>query len=231
MNGLLGAQRCALFVLGCLLGFAGFTAAAMQLYPGGTWLDRKAPGHHFFANFFCDLTQPISLSGADNHLGAACAQVGLLLFAAGLAGFFWVLPLHFAPGSRSGAWVRGLGGSAVLLFVAVALMPSERFGLLHGALALASGALGILAALCAVVALCRSSSPARWLGRLGICTLAVGALDALLFAHHLGDAAPPPLLLPAAQKVAAVLLCAWMIGTAWLIRRSSPRAERVIRRP
>ncbi len=231
MNGLIGVQRCALFMLGCWLGFVVFMALAMRLYPGGTWLDPKAPGHHFFANFFCDLTQPTSLSGVDNHLGAACAQVGLLLFAAALAGFFWVLPGNFSLGSRSGPWVRALGGAAVLLFVAVALMPSERFGLLHGSLALTSGALGIGAALCAVVALSRSSSPARWLGRLGACTLAVATFDALLFAYHLRDAAPPPLLLPAAQKVAALLLSAWMVGTAWLIRRPSSLAAGVIHRP
>ena len=230
MSGLLAAQRCALFMLGCWLGFVGFMAAAMQLYPGGTWLDRSAPGHHFFSNFLCDLTQPRSLSGVDNHLGAACAQVGLLLFAAALGGFFWVLPRHFALGARSGPWVRGLGGGAVLLFVAVALMPSERFGVLHGLLALASGCSGIVAAFWAVLALWHSSPQARWLARIGACALIVGAFDALLFAQHLRDAAPPPLILPAAQKVAALLLSAWMLGTAWLTRRSSALATPISHR-
>src|ERR1700709_1744487 len=57
-----------------LLGFAGFWAGAMACYPGGTWLDRKHAGQSFFGNFFCDLTQPISLSGVANPVGSRLAQ-------------------------------------------------------------------------------------------------------------------------------------------------------------
>jgi hypothetical protein len=198
-----------------LVGFLGFMAAAMALYPGGNWLDRSALGHRFFANFFCDLTQPISLSGVNNSLGSRLAQLAMLFFALALAGLFWLVPVQFALGSRVGPWVRGLGGCAVLSFIAVPLMPSQRFGHVHAALALASGSLGIASALAAVCALW--SSNRRVLAVLGALTLTLGALDGALFAYHLADAAPPPLVVPAAQKVAALALVIWIASVAWSV--------------
>ncbi len=196
----------------CLSSFAGFLAAAMAVYPGGNWLDRTARGHHFFANFLCDLTQPVSLSGVKNSLGAGLAQTGMLFFAAALAGFFGVVPQHFAVGSRAARWVRALGVCAVVCFVAVPLTPSERFGKVHAALALTAGGLGIAAALCAVWSL--FAAQRRMLAMLGVLCLAAGVLEAVLFVYHLSDATPPPLIVPAVQKLAALLLCAWIVAVA-----------------
>jgi hypothetical protein len=198
-----------------LSGFLGFMAAAMALYPGGNWLDRSALGHRFFANFFCDLTQPISLSGVNNPVGSRLAQLGMLFFAVALAGLFWLVPYHFAFGSRVGRWVRALGECAVLCFIAVPLTPSERFGNVHATLALVSGSFGVASALAAVCALW--SSNRRALAVLGALTLALGAFDGALFTYHLGDASPPPLIVPAAQKVAALSLVIWIASVAWSV--------------
>ena len=207
---------CALAILSGLLTFVGFISAAMVLYPGGNWIDRAAPGHRFFANFLCDLTQPVSLSGVNNQNAAFCAQLGMLCFAASLAAFFWLLPRHFAARARLASWVRGLGECAVLCLVAVSLMPSEHFGMLHARLALTAGALGLSAALCAVVGLAGSQPRLALLGGLVMLTC---AFDGVLFVYHLGDVTPPPLIIPAAQKLAALLLCLWMIGVAGLSLR------------
>jgi hypothetical protein len=193
------ARACAAAMLLSLVGFLGLMAAAMALYPGGNWLDRSAVGHHFFANFFCDLTQPISLSGVMNPVGSRLAQLGMLFFAAALAGLFWLVPYHFALHSRVGRWVRALGECAVLSFIAVPLTPSERFA----SALLAARALWI--------------SKRRVLALLGVLTLALGACDGALFAYHLGDAAPPPLLVPAGQKLAALSLVLWMASVAWSV--------------
>jgi hypothetical protein len=208
---------CALAVLACLAGFGGLLAVAMALYPGGNWLDRSAVGHRFFANFFCDLTQPVSLSGVRNQLGAHCAQLGMLCFAAALAGFFWLVPCRFVAGSRASRWVRGLGVCAVVCFIAVPLTPSERFGNWHALLALVSGGFGIGAAAWAVQALLVAER--RTLAGLGAAALALGAFHAALFVLYLGCAAPPPLIVPAAQKVAALLLCAWIAALSLSILR------------
>jgi len=219
-------RRSALATLFCLSGFAGLIAISMRLYPGGNWLDRSAPGHRFWFNFWCDLTQPVSLSGVDNHVGAFYGELGMLCFAASLAGFFWLLPRQFARQASSSPWVRGFGECAVLIFVAVTLMPSERFGALHAYLALASGGFGILAAACAVVSLWRSHTRARRLSVLGGLVLVLGAFDALVFLHHLNDAAPPPLVIPAVQKIAGLLLSAWIIAVAWLEIAVQPSTRR-----
>jgi hypothetical protein len=215
---------CALLLIACLCGFVGFVAAAMLLYPGGNWLDRSAAGHRFFANFLCDLTQPVSLSGLRNREGAQYAQIGMLFFAAALAAFFWLLPSHFVRPAPASAWVRALGLCAVLTLAAVPLTPSERFGHWHALLALVSAALGSSAAVCAALQLARSHGRARALAALAGLTLAAAALDAVLFVYHWGDLAAPPLIVPAAQKVAAMLLCAWMLGVAGLSLAREPSA-------
>jgi hypothetical protein len=209
-------RRCALLILLSWLAFLGLFAAAAATYPGGNWLDRAAPGHRFFANYFCDLTQPVSLSGVNNPVGSRLAQLAMLFFAAALAGFFWLVPRYFGPNTRAVAWVRGLGESAVVSYLAVPFTPSERFGAVHACLALLSGAFGISAALWAVWALLSSYRAARALGTLGLLSLAAGVLHAVLFVHYLHASEQAPLIVPAAQKVAALLLSGWMLGVAWL---------------
>ena len=209
-------RRAALATVLCLLGFAGFWAGAMALYPGGTWLDRAQTGQSFFGNFFCDLTQPVSLSGVANPVGSRLAQCGMLLFAGALGGLFWVVPHHFVAATRLQPWVRGMGALSVLTFIAVPLTPSEHFGNLHAGLALASGALGLVAAVLSVWVLFKSGKRARMLAVLGSLALALGAFDGAIFVEHLGDSAPPPLLVPAAQKIAALMLSAWIAAVASL---------------
>lgn len=200
------------------VGFALLISVSMALYPGGTWLDRSAPGHHFFANFFCDLTQRVSLSGVTNQVGALCAQVGMLCFAIALAIFFQLLPKHFATPGRA-PHVRRLGGAAVALFLLVTALPSGLIGDVHGWLALGSGALGVAAATLGALGLLASSPRARQLGYLGLATLVIGALDGVVFAFTMNGATP--LFVPAAQKVAAVLLSVWMLGVARLTLESA----------
>ena len=209
------------------LGFIGLFAAAAVVYPGGNWLDRAARGQRFFANYFCDLTQPVSLSGVKNPVGSRLAQLAMLCFALALSGFFWLVPRYFGPNVRAAAWVRGLGECAVLSYLAVPFTPSEVFGALHAWLSLLSGALGLSAALCAVWALWHSHRIARGLGVLGALSLAAGAVHAALFVHYWLASKPAPLIVPAAQKVAALLLSGWMLAVAWLtLSRRRPETDR-----
>jgi len=206
-----------------MLAFFGLIAAAMWLYPGGNWLDRGAPGHRFFANYFCDLTQPNSLSGVENPLGSRFAQLAMVNFAAALAAFFWLVPRYFAPAvQRARAWTRALGESAVLGFLAVPFTPSELFGDVHAWLSLLSGGLGLAAALCAVRGLLRSQGLARALGIVGVLTLLTGGVHAVLFVRSMHASEPAPLIVPAVQKLAAALLSGWMLGVAWLTLRTHP---------
>jgi len=208
--------RCALLVAFAWLGFLSLFAASAWLYPGGNWLDRAAVGHRFFANYFCDLTQPVSLSGVKNPVGSRLAQLAMLCFALSLSGFFWLVPRFFAGTVRLRTWTRALGECAVLSYIAVPFTPSERFGDVHAWLSLFSGALGLAAALCAVWGLLRSARTARLLGLLGALSLIAGTLHAALFVRYLHASEPAPVIVPAAQKVAATLLSGWMLSVAWL---------------
>ena len=212
------ARRLALLTALSWLAFGGLFAAAMQVYPGGNWHDRAAPGHRFFANYFCDLTQPVSLSGVNNSVGSGLAQLAMLFFAAALAGFFWLIPRFFEPGARVAGWVRGFGECAVLGCVAVPFTPSERFGELHGLIALFAGALGIAAAVIAVWALLRSQRAARALGVVGLLVLVAGVVHAALFVgvQYLHAGEPISLIVPGVQKLSALLLSVWMLGASWL---------------
>ena len=212
------SRACALLVVLSMLAFFSLFAAAALVYPGGNWLDRGAHGHRFFANYVCDLTQPVSLSGVNNPVGSRLAQLAMSCFAAALSGFFWMVPWYFRPGARMRVWVRGLGECAVLSYLAVPFTPSELFGDIHAWLSLLSGAFGIAAAVCAVCSLLAGSPVARALGVVGVLTLAAGLVHAALFVsvHFLRAGEPASLIVPAAQKVAALLLSGWMLGVAWL---------------
>jgi len=208
-------EFCVLVLLACLAGFVSLIVAAMWLYPGGNWLDRGVAGHRFFANFLCDLTQPISLSGVDNSASAGCAKVAMLLFAGALASFFWVLPRLVRFEARLAHSVRWLGEGAAILCIAVPLSPSERCGSFHAGLSLVAGGLGLSATVCALLGLALSGGPARRLVPLGALATLAALADGVLFVYHWGDATPPPLIVPATQKVAAVLFCCWMAMVAW----------------
>jgi hypothetical protein len=211
-----GPRGCALLIALSLLAFWALFAGSVALYPGGNWLDRAALGHRFFANYFCDLTQPVSLSGVNNPVGSRLAQLAMLSFAPALAGFFWLVPRYFGPNVRAAVWVRRLGVCSVLSYLLVPFTPSELFGPLHAWLSLFAGALGLSAALRCVWALFHSHRAARALGALGALSLAAGLTHALLFLHYLHRSEPAPLIVPAIQKVAALLLSGWMLAVAWL---------------
>jgi len=195
----------------------------MALYPGGTFRDRSTVGASFFGNFFCDLTQPVSLSGVANPVGSRLAQCGMLFFAAALWGLFWVLPQLFARQSSIRPWFARLSTACVLTFLAVPLTPSERFGAWHARLSLLAGSLGIAAAVLAVWGLFTFERRARGLALLGGLTLVAVAFAGAIFVAHFGETAPP-LLVPAAQKIAALLLCLWIAAVAlWALFDEDPR--------
>jgi len=215
-------------MLVCLCSFLLLFSSAAWLYPGGNWIDRSEAGHSFWRNFFCDLTQPVSLSGVDNRLGARLAQASLLIFGGALGGLFWLLPRRFSARSRLARWVRAFGGFSLVCFVLVPLTPSERFGHLHALIALSAAALGALAVVLAVTALLMTEPRPKLITALGVAALLAGSIDGVLFARHLNDSAPPPLILPAAQKVAGLLVGLWITATA-LVELREQRALRAER--
>jgi len=94
----------------------------------------------------------------------------------------------------------------------VALMPSERFGALHGVAVVVAGLPGLSAAVLAATGqlLARRMLP----GALGATMVLFAITDFVLYVHTMLHGGPGPLVLPAAQKLALLLLLAWMLVVA-----------------
>jgi hypothetical protein len=207
--------------------FAGAMAVAASLYPGGTWCDPQAPGYDVWRSFFCDVLHVRGLNGLPNP-GASFARAALLLIAAAFVPFWFALPVALKLGARRAAAVRAFGVASATASLIVALAPSDRFPGLHQAAVLSAASTGVAAALLALSGVNAATGSGRALPALAWAALITAALDAGLYAAQLSHPAPCALALPALQKLAATLIVAWMLTTAWVVRHparsSAPRS-------
>lgn len=208
-------------ILACVVAFATLELIAMRLYPGGTFWDGTTRGVRFWQNFLCDLESQVALNGEPNPLGARFAQAAMLAMVVGFAPFWWTVPRLFPRLRGVGLAVRTLGLSSLAGIVAVTLMPSSRFGSLHGVAVIVAGAPGLSAAVLAVLGLGRAEVRPPLAAMLGGAMLVFALVDFALYTRTMLYGGPGPLLLPVAQKVALLLLLAWMIVVAW----QAPRAR------
>jgi hypothetical protein len=187
----------------------------MALYPGGTWWNPAARGHRFWQNYLCDLEWRVALNGQTNHWGSRLAQAAMLVLVLTLAPFWLALPRLFrASSSRSGAAVRWLGLVSVAATVCVVFMPSERFGALHGAMVVLACVPGLTAVAVAVAGLARSEPRPRAGAAIGGAMLGVALVDFALYVSHLVGHSEGTPLVPALEKIALILLLAWMLLVA-----------------
>lgn len=197
-------------VVGCLAGFGVLEIAAMLLYPGGTFWDRTTRGVSFWQNYVCDLASSVALNGQPNSLGAHLAQAAMFFMVIGFAPFWWIMPRLFTRFRRLGRWVRAMGLASLTGTAAVALLPSSRFGAWHGVAVIAAATPGLAAASLSVVALSMAETRPRVAAVLGAAVLVLSSLDFALYARTMHGGGPGPILLPIAQKIALLLLLAWM---------------------
>jgi hypothetical protein len=216
-------------IVGLVAAFGGLEAAAMHLYPGGTWWDAAARGHRFWENFLCDLEWRVALNGEPNPVGSALAKTAMLLLLVALVPFWLAVPRVFpgaSAGARAAVTTPGLVSAAAT--VAVVLMPSDRFGALHGAMVIVAGVPGLVAAALAVRGLALREPRPRVAAGLGGAMLAAAFVDFALYVSHFAAHTNGTPLGPALQKVALLLLLAWMVTVAV---RSAPSSGSGSRRP
>lgn len=106
------AGVCALFVV--------LTALAMFLYPGGTVPVAATRGYQFFVNFFSDLGQTRTQSGAWNYPSMVLFTTAMTTVGAGLGTFFVAFARVFASRS-SHVWALRLNRSATVVGVVAAV--------------------------------------------------------------------------------------------------------------
>jgi hypothetical protein len=196
-------------VLASIAGFLVLVGLSAACYPGGTVFDPTAPGHHLLANYLCDLIQPTALNGAPNPVGARLAPVGMMLLGGGIVGGFWVAPALFPERRRLGRWTRGLGLASLAGLLAVPLTTTEGAGHWHSLAIFCAGVPAMAATVAGNVGLYAGGW--RRLAALGAVLIVVGTVDGALYAVHLAAGGPPPLALPALQRIEMVLLLVWLV--------------------
>ena len=196
-------------------------ALAMRAYPGGTALDRTTVGHAFWWNFLCDLTGDNAVNGVANPRGSALARGAMAAFAAAFGCFSMIVPLSFANGRAFDGPIRTLGLLAVL---GVLLVPATT-GRGHIVVVLASAGAGLAASTLALIGSVRWSQ-SRLLAALACAAVAAGLADAVLYAQsHLVHPRVVPPALPFFQRLALILLVAWMVAVAVRVLMTPARAS------
>ncbi len=197
----------------------------MCLYPGGTWWDTSVRGHRFWQNFLCDLEWRVALNGQPNPLGSTLAQGAMLLLVIGFLPFWLLVPRLFVRHARLAAAVRVLGTVSVGGMIAVTFMPSERFGALHGAMVVLAGVPGLTAAALSVTGLALAEPRPRVAGGLGAFMLVFATVDFTLYVAHLIAHVEGTALVASVQKIALMLLLAWMVVVAVRAPRAAESAS------
>jgi hypothetical protein len=219
-------QGAAVAVLAFAASFVVLIAGAMALYPGGTWMNRQTRGFDVVRNFFCDLSAAVALNGAPNP-GASIASTAMVALALGLVPFWLLIAFRLREEPRKSAAVRALGLASAVTLPLVPLLPSARSGPLHVAAVLLASLPGLAAGGVAAAGLLASREARRPHGYLAGATLLAAVVTAALYLRLVETRATVPhWSLPAMQKVAAVLLVAWLVVTAETMR-SAPK-ERLL---
>ncbi len=200
-------------LVACVVGFAGLMVPAMCLYPGGTWWDSTTRGYRFWENFLCDLEWRVALNGQPNQGASHLAQAAMLILTTAFIPF-WLSVTRLFDRPRLAILVRSFGLASVVGIIAVVLMPSDRFGVLHGIAVVVAGLPGLGAAGLATAGLLLGEPRPRTAGWTGASMLVFALTDFALYVSHLIAHTEGTWLAAAAQKIALLLLLAWMIVVA-----------------
>lgn len=191
--------------------------AASLAYPGGSWTAAAESGFSIGRNFWCDLLRSQAINGADNARARQLASVGFAALGVGLWPYWWVAA-SVLPGARR-RWVLHLGMASAACLAAMALLPSDRFPIAHGVVALVGGALGMWAAGVSVAT--RSPAEPRIALRraAGALVLLFAVSNALLYVYVAYLHGAETVAQPIAQKLATLALLVWMLSTIQQARR------------
>lgn len=203
MNRVLGLSAVVSFVLFALAAWA---------YPGGNHFDHHAAGHDFWRNAICDVARATAVGGRPNPVGSVLARLAMVTMAIGVGALLWSLPCRFASRPRLGRVVRVLAAFTVPATIAVALLPTDRFGMLHGVVVMLAGIPGAVAAGAAAYGLLHAPDAPRSVVFFAVATLAVTVMGLSSYGAELLFGGPSRPEVPALERVASLLVLAWMLS-------------------
>lgn len=195
------------------------TGAAL-VYPGGSWTAADASGFSLLRNFWCDLLRSQAINGQDNTLGKWLASGAFAALGLGLWPY-WVVAASLLPQARGRA-VVALGWISAASLGAMVALPSDRFPVLHGVVALLGGGLGIVCVgVCLAVRLPGEPSlgARRWAAA---STLGLAIANAALYVHVAFAGGTETFWQPLVQKLATIALLVWMATTVRAARIRAP---------
>ena len=207
----------ALVTLAALALFVGALLAASASYPGGSWTVPEARGFSLARTFWCDLLRSRAINGADNATGKWLASLAFAALGVGLLPYWWVAASVLAEGRRR--LVSRVGTASAACLAGMTVLPSDRFALAHGVVALAGGFLGMWAAASSVAARVAGERPCSARRSAGALALACAAANAILYVHVAYLKGAETVAQPIVQKLATLFLLTWMFATLRQARR------------
>jgi hypothetical protein len=215
-RGLVVASAATLMALAVFV--VSMTAAALT-YPGGSWSDPGSSGFSLVRNFWCDLLRGTAINGADNALARRSASIAFSALALGLWPFWWVAAAPLPPGRR--ARLVWLGTSSAACLATMAVLPTDRYSVAHGVVALSGAALGMWAAATSVAERLPGEAALALRRVSGALTLVAAAANAILYVHVAYLRGPENIAQPLVQKLATLCLVTWMLSTVRSAQRSA----------
>jgi hypothetical protein len=153
------------------------------------------------------LRQPAH-NGRPNSLSVLLGTFGFASLAAALAAFWLEIVVVFQDWRRG--FVRWAGLVSSVATAAVALMPSDRFPVLHAPVVLLAGGLGFACGcICSAWAVGHLAT-ARVFGFASLLLVSAAAVNLALYVWVAYFRGVDTIVLPAAQKVATFALVAWI---------------------
>lgn len=226
------ASICALFVV--------LTTLAMLVYPGGTFPNPGTHGYHFFINYFSDLGQTRTQSGASNYPSMLLFATSVTLIGLALVAFFRAFSTFFRMKATIPSALRlnkiatRFGTASAICFIGLAAVPENLFAAGHFLFVQGAFDFLLIAIILEIVALRRTPSISSWL------TIVNGAFVALLFGYILlmmfGPSSKTLIgdqINAVGQKLVVYVAIATIFAQALIVRAHLPRPAPAVaaRRP
>lgn len=220
------AAVCGLFVM--------LTTAAMLVYPGGTFPLAGTHGYMFFINYFSDLGQTRTQSGADNYPSMLLFTTAVVIVGIALAAFFRAFSTFFKSKATSPRALKlnriatRFGVASAICFIGLAAIPENLFAAGHFLCVQGAFNFLLVAVILEIAALRRTPGISSWLLTVNVAFVVIlfSYVLLLLFGPSsktlLGDQ-----INAVGQKVIVYVAVATIFVQALLVRAHLPRPEQV----
>jgi hypothetical protein len=195
-----------------LVAFVVALALAARAYPGGNWIDRSAPGHDLWRNYWCDLMREQAVNGDENAASYVWAKAAFYLFGVALL-LFWPLAARLVPVSGVRRLMVVLGRAGALGTLLVPVFTYDDFREWHAISTSLAGAFSLVAIVALIVG-SRSVRAGRARQLCGV-VLAVFVLANLwVYVPIMVAGGGHDVRLPVVQKLGTVAALAWIAVTS-----------------